>query len=45
MKKSKEKAIRNNAHQREPFLTRLFQKKRGRGVKQPKEKGSKVKQY
>jgi hypothetical protein len=45
MKKSKEKALRNNSHQREPFLNRLFQKKRGRGVKQPKEKSMKVKQY
>ncbi len=45
MKKSKGKAIRNNTHQREPFFQRLFQKKRGKGSKQPKEKTSKVQQY
>ncbi len=44
MKSSKGKAIRNNAHQREPFFKRLLQKKRGKGSKQPKEKTSKVKQ-
>lgn len=45
MKKSKETALRNNTHQREPFFSRLFQKKRGRIIKQPKEKATKVKQY
>jgi hypothetical protein len=45
MKKSKGKAIRNNTHQREPFFQRLFQKKRSKGSKQPKEKGAKVQQY
>ena len=45
MKKNKGKAIRNNTHQREPFFKRLFQKKRGKAGKQPKEKTSKVKQY
>lgn len=44
MKSNKGKALRNNAHQREPFFKRLFQKKRGKGSKQPKEKASKVKQ-
>lgn len=44
MKSNKGKALRNNAHQREPFFKRLFQKKRGKGLKQPKEKVSKVKQ-
>lgn len=44
MKGNKGKAIRNNAHQREPFFKRLFQKKRGKGSKQPKEKTSKGKQ-
>lgn len=44
MKSNKGKALRNNAHQREPFFKRLFQKKRGKGSKQPKEKTSKVKQ-
>lgn len=44
MKKSKGKAIRNNTHQREPFFQRLFQKKRGKGSKQPKEKAAKVQQ-
>ena len=38
MKRSKGKAIRNNAHQREPFFKRLFQKKRGKASKQAKEK-------
>lgn len=41
MKRSKGKAVRNNAHQREPFFQRLFQKKRGKASKQPKEKVSK----
>lgn len=45
MKKNKGKAIRNNTHQREPFFKRLFQKKRGKASKKPKEKTSKVKQY
>lgn len=45
MKKNKGKAVRNNTHQREPFFQRLFQKKRGKSSKQPKEKASKVKQY
>lgn len=45
MKRSKGKAIRNNTHQREPFFKRLFQKKRGKGSKKPKEKASKVQQY
>ena len=45
MKRNKGKAIRNNTHQREPFFQRLFQKKRGKGSKNPKEKTSKVKQY
>lgn len=45
MKRSKGKAIRNNTHQREPFFQRLFQKKRGKASKKPKEKTSKVKQY
>ena len=45
MKRNKGKAIRNNTHQREPFFQRLFQKKRGKASKQPKEKTSKVKQY
>lgn len=44
MKRSKGTAIRNNAHQREPFFKRLFQKKRGKASKQPKEKSSKIKQ-
>lgn len=44
MKKNKGKAIRNNTHQREPFFQRLFQKKRGKGPKQPKEKTTKVQQ-
>jgi hypothetical protein len=44
MKRDKGKAIRNNTHQREPFFQRLFQKKRGKSSKQPKEKTSKVKQ-
>jgi hypothetical protein len=44
MKRSKGKAIRNNAHQREPFFQRLFQKKRGKASKKPKEKTSKVQQ-
>lgn len=44
MKKNKGKAIRNNTHQREPFFQRLFQKKRGKSSKQPKEKTSKVQQ-
>ncbi len=42
MKKSKGKAIRNNTHQREPFFQRLFQKKRGKSSKQPKEKKTKL---
>jgi hypothetical protein len=45
MKNSKGKAIRNNSHQREPFFKRLFQKKRGKASKKPKEKTSKVQQY
>ena len=45
MKRSKGKALRNNAHEREPFFQRLFQKRRGKGSKQPKEKTSKVQQY
>lgn len=45
MKRSKGKAIRNNTHQREPFFQRLFQKKRGKASKKPKEKTSKVQQY
>ena len=45
MKRNKGKAIRNNTHQREPFFQRLFQKKRGKASKKPKEKTSKVKQY
>ena len=44
MKRSKGKAIRNNDHQREPFFQRIFKKKRGKASKQPKEKGSKIKQ-
>lgn len=44
MKRSKGTTIRNNANQREPFFKRIFQKKRGKGSKQPKEKTSKVKQ-
>lgn len=44
MKRSKGKAVRNNTHQREPFFQRLFQKKRGKGSKQPKEKASKSQQ-
>lgn len=44
MKRSKGTAVRNNSHQREPFFKRLFQKKRGKASKQPKEKTSKVKQ-
>ena len=44
MKRSKTKAIRNNTHQREPFFQRLFQKKRGKASRQPKEKTSKVQQ-
>jgi hypothetical protein len=44
MKKSKGKAIRNNTHQREPFFQRMFQKKRGKGSRQPKEKAPKVQQ-
>lgn len=44
MKRSKGKAIRNNAHKREPFFQRLFQKKRSKGSKQPKEKVSKGQQ-
>lgn len=42
MKRSKGKAIRNNTHQREPFFQRLFQKKRGKASKQPKEKTPKT---
>ncbi len=45
MKKNKGKSIRNNAHQREPFFHRLFQKKRGKATKKGKEKPSKVQQY
>lgn len=45
MKKNKGKAIRNNTHQREPFFQRLFQKKRGKASRKPKEKASKVQQY
>jgi hypothetical protein len=45
MKRNKGKAIRNNTHQREPFFQRLFQKKRGKASKQPKEKKSKVQQH
>lgn len=45
MKRSKGKAIRNNTHQREPFFQRLFQKKRGKASRKPKEKTSKVQQY
>lgn len=45
MKRNKGKAIRNNTHQRDPFFQRLFQKKRGKGSKSPKEKTSNVKQY
>ena len=45
MKRSKGKAIRNNTHQREPFFQRLFQKKRGKASRQPKEKTSKVQQH
>ena len=41
MKRSKGKAIRNNTHEREPFFQRLFQKKRGKTSKQPKERISK----
>ncbi|MDF2448949.1 MAG: hypothetical protein K0R26_1453 [Bacteroidota bacterium] len=44
MKKSKGKAIRNNTHQREPFFQRMFQKKRGKGSRQSKEKAPKVQQ-
>jgi hypothetical protein len=45
MKRNKGKAIRNNTHQREPFFKRLFQKKRGKASRKPKEKTSKVQQY
>jgi hypothetical protein len=45
MKRNKGKAIRNSTHQREPFFKRLFQKKRGKASKKPKEKTSKTKQY
>ncbi|MES2763344.1 MAG: hypothetical protein V4677_14115 [Bacteroidota bacterium] len=45
MKRNKGKAIRNNTHQREPFFKRLFQKKRGKASKKPKEKTAKVQQY
>lgn len=45
MKRSKGKAIRNNTHQREPFFQRLFQKKRGKASKKPKEKTAKAQQY
>ncbi|MES2513402.1 MAG: hypothetical protein V4580_04630 [Bacteroidota bacterium] len=45
MKRNKGKAIRNNTHQREPFFKRLFQKKRGKASKKPKEKTSKIQQY
>jgi hypothetical protein len=45
MKRNKGKAIRNNTHQRDPFFQRLFQKKRGKGSKNSKEKTSNVKQY
>ena len=45
MKRSKGKAIRNNDHQREPFFQRLFQKKRGKASKHPKEKTIKIQQH
>ncbi len=46
MKRSKQTATRNHDHKREPFFQRLFKKKnKGKRVKQPKEKTSKVKQY
>lgn len=45
MKRSKQTATRNREHKREPFFQRLFKKKGGKRVKQPKEKSSKVKQY
>ena len=46
MKRSKQTAIRNHDHKREPFFQRLFHKNgKGKRVKQPKEKASKVKQY
>ena len=38
MKKSKARAMRNNTHQRDPFFQRLVQKKRGRAIKQSKER-------
>lgn len=46
MKRSKQTATRNHDHKREPFFQRMFHKKgKGKRVKQPKEKSSKVKQY
>ena len=47
MKRSKQTAARNRDHKREPFFQRLFKKKgnKGKRVKQPKEKASKVQQY
>ncbi len=46
MKRSKQTAARNRDHTREPFFQRVFKKKsKGRRVKQPTEKTSKVKQY
>jgi len=43
MKRSKQTAGRNRDHKKEPFFKRLFNKK-GKRVKQPKEKTSRVKQ-
>lgn len=40
MKRSKKTSMRNNTNQREPFFQRLFQKKRGKSSRQPKEKTS-----
>ncbi len=46
MKRSKKTAARNRDHTREPFFQRMFHKKgKGKRVKQPTEKTSKVKQY
>ncbi len=38
MKKSRARAMKNNSHKRDPFFQRLFQQKRGRAIKQSKER-------
>jgi hypothetical protein len=44
MKKSKEKAIRNNNNQREPFFERMFKNRKGKSSKAPKERRKKIRQ-